>query len=95
MIMLVDLTRIPDGWFLWGLQDRRTPIRYSGDVHKHAFWRCELQRDIGGSVVQADGRTPQDAVNLAINRIREGIQSNRWTWVTEEMKGGEQEAQQH
>lgn len=95
MIMLVDLTGIPDGWFLWGLQDMRKPITYVGDTHTHLYWRCKLNRDRGGSVVDGRGRTPQDAVNQAIDEIRKGIENNRWTWVREEQRGGEQEAQQH
>ena len=65
---------IPDGWFLHGLKDVRTPIRFRGETHVHQYWQCELQWiESGGRQCDATGKTPEEAIASAINEV-----NRRW-----------------
>lgn len=64
--MTVDLSKIPQGWFLWSLKDNRTLILYKEDIHEHLEWICELQHILGGKFCWNSGSNPQDAVNRCI-----------------------------
>lgn len=62
---------IPDGWFLYALEDVRTPIRFSTDVHRHKYWSCELQWvNGGGRLCEGTGATPEDAIAAAVKEVQ-------------------------
>lgn len=74
--LTVDLTPIPDGWWLYGLFHNHTPIKYRGEKHVpfdksgHGFaWTAKLQRVEGGLLTAADADTPQLAVSLASTSV--------------------------
>lgn len=74
--MQVDLSIIPDGWWLYGLFHNHTPIRYAGEAHVpfdesgHGDpWTCKLQRREGGLLTEGSGLTPQQAVLSAVQEV--------------------------
>jgi hypothetical protein len=70
--MVLDLSPIPDGWFLWGLRHKHTRIVYRGEVHKPDAkepWSAELQHVEGGKLTQGGGLTPQAALDAAVSEV--------------------------
>lgn len=74
--MQVDLSIIPEGWWLYGLFHNHTPIRYAGEKHVpfdesgHGDpWTCKLQRIEGGLLTEGSGLTPQGAVLNATQEV--------------------------
>ena len=72
----VDLSAIPDGWWLYGLFHNHTPIRFKGEVHipfdesGHGDpWTCKLQQREGGLLTEGSGLTPQAAVSQAVLEV--------------------------
>ena len=70
MRITLDAT-LPEGWWVCGLRELRTPQVYVGDVHNPmGLWVVELQHVWGGLLTTADGATPQAALDAAIARIQ-------------------------
>ena len=74
--MKVDLSIIPEGWWLYGLFHNHTPIKYKGEVHvpfdesgHGSPWTCKLQRREGGLLTEGLGNTPQQAVDMAVMAV--------------------------
>ena len=68
--MIVDLSVIQQGWYLWSLKDVRTPIRKVGDIPQHVCWLAELQiNDGGGRLTSGMGATPQEALDEAVEKV--------------------------
>lgn len=71
---------LPPRWFLDGLKELRTKVRYVGDTHEPTgTWRCELQHIRGGHLTIGEGPCPQAAIDEAKAAIQRGIEDNRWT----------------
>lgn len=67
----MDWSKIPDGWFLYGLGERVKPIIYRGDKHENTgegFW-CELQHRDGGRLTKATGPNPEQALENCIANV--------------------------
>ena len=64
------LTLIPEGWFIYGLMDERTPIVYRGDKHKHLCWTADLQHEDGGRLQSASAKTPALVLCIAALKAR-------------------------
>ena len=75
--LILDLSVIPAGWWLYGLFHNHTPIIYAGDVHVECTaetngtdpWTAKLQRLSGGMLTTADGRTPAEALRNVIREV--------------------------
>lgn len=73
----VDLSTIPEGWFLLRMKHRHTDVVYAGDKHnpvtreKHGIepWLVELQHYDGGRMQSGTGASPVAALNDAIDLI--------------------------
>jgi hypothetical protein len=69
---MVNLSIIPEGWFLHGIGECVTPVQYRHDTHEstgEGFW-CELQyRDGGGKLTKAKGLTPELALSNAVVQV--------------------------
>lgn len=70
----VDLSIIPDDWWLYGLFHNHTPIRYRGEVHKpfdeEGFaWTCQLQHRTGGKATKGEGDTARAALADAVREV--------------------------
>ena len=75
--LTVDLSTIPDGWWLYGLFHNHTPIRFAGEVHEpmalstHGVepWSAKLQHHRGGRLTEGTGLTPAAALRDAIMSV--------------------------
>tara|TARA_Y100000593_G_scaffold83521_1_gene157492 strand:+ start:18038 stop:18517 length:480 start_codon:yes stop_codon:yes gene_type:complete len=72
----VDLSGVPDGWWLYGLFHNHTPIKYRDETHVpfdqsgHGEpWTCKLQAVTGGLLTEGEGLTPQQAVDAAVTEV--------------------------
>jgi hypothetical protein len=73
----IDLGTIPDGWFLYGLFNNHTPIRFRGEVHVECSaeghgmepWSAKLQRIQGGLLTEGTGKTPRLALQSAVMQV--------------------------
>lgn len=77
--MKVDLSKIPEGWFLHGMRHLHTDIRYAGQVHEpmniidHGYypWRVQLQRYAGGLLTEGIGENPSEALARAVLAVEQ------------------------
>lgn len=77
-VMHVEI-HLPDGWWLDSLSEVRTKVIYANDRHKPTGeWKCALQHERGGHLIEAKGQTPQAAIDAAIVAIAKAIESGRW-----------------
>jgi len=65
-VMIIDLSKIPDGWFLDSLAHNHTRIVCRGDRHTPLHWVAELQHITGGKLQVAISDNPQGAIDIAI-----------------------------
>jgi len=73
----VDLSSIPEDWWLYGLFHQHTPIRFRGEVHltmnptDHGQepWKVSLQHRTGGKLTHGQGPTPKDALRAAVMEV--------------------------
>lgn len=63
---MIDLSTIPEDWFLDSLKDRRTPKIYGGDKHVHIKWEACLQHVDGGRLTRCEGTTAENAFAGAV-----------------------------
>lgn len=64
------LASLPEGWFLCGAREDRTPIRLRGDKHEPiGFWSAEIQHRDGGRLTGGSGPTLAAAIEAAIQCI--------------------------
>lgn len=65
--MIIDLSKIPEGWFLADLRELRTPVNYAGDHHRPTgAWYCSLQWvEGGGRLSEGRGPDPNSALDNA------------------------------
>lgn len=82
---LVDLSQIPEGWWLYGLFHNHTTIHYAGQEHVpfdksgHGHpWTCKLQHVKGGKLTEGHGDNPDHAVRTAVQEIEIGKLTGRW-----------------
>lgn len=70
--MILDLNKIPEGWFLQDFRELRTPILYAGDHHKPTgVWYCALQWvEGGGRLSEGRGPNPISALDSAVERVK-------------------------
>ena len=59
------LTLVPEGWFIYGMGERVTPIIYKGDRHEHIDFWAETQHRQGGLLQKAFAATPALALVAA------------------------------
>lgn len=75
--LVLDLSVIPAGWWLYGLFNNHTALIYAGDVHVECTaeangtdpWTAKLQRLSGGMLTVGSGRTPIEALRDAIREV--------------------------
>lgn len=77
--MKIDLSGIPDNWFLQCLECSRTPIGFDGDTYINERWVCQLQHEQDGRQTGATADTPQGAVDAAIGGILMYLRSQDYT----------------
>lgn len=69
--MILPFKEIPHGWFLYGLGECVKPILYRHDEHENTgegFW-CELQHRSGGKLTKATGASPEDALQICVEKV--------------------------
>lgn len=71
--MHVDLSLIPDGWFLQRMTHVHSRIIFAGEKHVPVGWLCELQHVSGGRLKIGKGDTPLEALADAISQIQGGV----------------------
>ena len=84
--LTVDLSEVPEGWWVYGLFHNHTPIKNRGDVHVpfsesgHGDdWTCKLQHVEGGRLTEGSGRTPAEALIDAAREVAVGEITGRWS----------------
>lgn len=84
--MIVDLSHVPDGWFVERLTHNHTPIKYAGERHvpwshfgSEKVWTCKLQCWSGGRLTEGHGETPAAALAAANAAVAEGYRVGRWS----------------
>lgn len=81
---VLDVSIIPEGWFLWGLYHQHSRIIYEGQVHEpfsqerngQEPWCANIQHVKGGRMKQGTGATPREAVLDAILGVHEWEHDN-------------------
>jgi hypothetical protein len=69
--MNIDIEKIPEGWFIYGMGECVMPILYRHDAHENTgegFW-CELQHRTGGRLTRAKGVDLATALENAIIEV--------------------------
>lgn len=67
---MIDMARIPEGWWLYSLREERTRQVYAGDKHlPTGEFICDLQHVDGGMLQEASGATADDAFYAAIHKV--------------------------
>jgi len=62
-----DLMLVPEGWWLFGLYENRSPITYARDRHKPlGTFTAQLQHTDGGRLIEEKAATPALALSAAI-----------------------------
>jgi len=62
------LMLVPEGWFVYGMGEKVSPIIYKGDLHNHLGFWAEIQIRQGGHLSKGEGATPALALCAAIAR---------------------------
>jgi hypothetical protein len=66
---MIDLSTIPEDWFLFSMKDRRTPQVYKGDKHVHMNWEVCFQHVDGGRLTRHEGKTAEAAFLSALRGL--------------------------
>ena len=68
---VIDISALPDDWFLYCIQEDCTKITFKGDTYEPTgFWICELQHRAGGRLKLACEKSPQAAFDKALAAAR-------------------------
>ena len=66
----IDLSIIPEEWFLYKLSHDHSDIVFAGDIHVPIRWVAEIQHIRGGRLKTGSGKSPQTALKRACNGVK-------------------------
>lgn len=74
------LALIAPVWWLHGLREMRSEVRFAGDQHESLdTWECSLQHQTGGRLTKGVGGSPARAIVAACGEVSIGYIRERWT----------------